>query len=167
VTEGIQVKREYWPGPTWTADHGEGMAEWQLYYMTETSPSWYKLTEKIDHPHDDYPGALWVLLTTFMENGPPEARSAPRPTVANTPRVYVSRYDHNLEPGRGGHINWRIGERCRVIGSSPDAGRVFVVTSESMTHDSAPPGSWVREGYFEDDPTRAIIAGPEDKLWFL
>lgn len=79
-------------------------------------------------------------------------------------RVFLSRYTPGLQPGQGASIGWEKGERCRVI-SGPDEGRTFVVDSEGMSHAQCKPGDLVREGWFEDNPTRKV-AKAECVLWF-
>jgi hypothetical protein len=80
-------------------------------------------------------------------------------------RVFVSRYSDGLKPGDGGKISWEPGETVTVI-SGQDEGRKFVITSEGRSHAGAPPGEFVREGYFEDDPSRTPWAKMEKTLWF-
>jgi hypothetical protein len=79
-------------------------------------------------------------------------------------RVFASRYSAGLGPGDGDKIAWNIGETTEVI-SGQDQGRRFVITSEYRAHDDAPPGEYVREGYFEDDPSEIPWAKPEKALW--
>jgi len=79
-------------------------------------------------------------------------------------RVFLSRHTPGLQPGQGASIGWEKGERVRVI-SGPDQGRIFVVDSEGMSHSAVPQGTYVREGWFEDDPTHRC-AKAESVLWF-
>jgi len=80
-------------------------------------------------------------------------------------RVFVSRFNTGLRPGDGKLINWEIGERVQVI-SGQDEGRIFVVDSAGMSHNAVPAGQYVREGWFEDDPTKQRVAKAESVLWF-
>lgn len=81
-------------------------------------------------------------------------------------RVFLSRHGVNRAvPGDGSAIDWEIGERVLVT-DGKDKGRIFVVTSEGRDHPDAPVGHLVREGYFEDDPTRKTWAKLERYLWF-
>lgn len=80
-------------------------------------------------------------------------------------RVFASRFSPGLHPGDGAKINWEIGEHTRVC-SGPDKDRVFVVLSEGMAHNAVPAGTYVREGYFEDDPSQERVAKSESALWF-
>jgi len=80
-------------------------------------------------------------------------------------RVFLSRHQSGLRPGDGAKINWDIGETVLVI-SGKDQRRRFVITSEYRMHPAAPPGEYVREGYFEDDPDRVSWAKLEKALWF-
>lgn len=79
-------------------------------------------------------------------------------------RVFNSRYTPGLHPGDGARINWEIGERTIVI-SGPDKDRYFIVQSEGMSHSALPAGQYVREGWFEDDPTHRRVAKAESVLW--
>jgi len=80
-------------------------------------------------------------------------------------RVFISRHNPNLQPGQGYLINWAIGERTLVI-SGMDNGRIFIVLSEGKTHREVIRGTYVREGYFEDDPHERRVAKSEAVLWF-
>jgi hypothetical protein len=80
-------------------------------------------------------------------------------------KIFISRYTPGLQPGDGAKISWEPGETVQVI-SGQDKGRRFVVTSEGRSHADAPPGEYVREGYFEDDPSRTSWAKLEKTLWF-
>ena len=81
-------------------------------------------------------------------------------------RVFLSRHNTDLHPGQGGSINWQLGERTLVV-FGLDKGRIFVVQSEGMSHDETHERTYVREGYFEDDPDYKVAkdesAAP---LWF-
>ncbi len=80
--------------------------------------------------------------------------------------VFLSRIglDPNL-PIDGRMVDWKVGERVRVT-EGIDEGRIFIVTSGRMTHDDLPhPYGYVREGYFEDDPSREPWAKAESILW--
>lgn len=81
--------------------------------------------------------------------------------------VFLSRIGLKAaEPGDGRHIDWEIGERVMVT-SGIDKGRVLVITSDRMSHDalSGQRDPYVREGYFEDDPTKERWAKAEQHLW--
>lgn len=80
-------------------------------------------------------------------------------------RVFVSRFSPGLQPGQGNLIDWEIGERTFVL-SGQDEGRIFIVMSRGMIHNDAPIGTYVREGYFEDDPDTRC-AKSEGVLWFI
>jgi len=80
-------------------------------------------------------------------------------------RVFVSRFTTDLHPGQGRLIDWKIGERVRVI-SGQDAGRIFVIQSQGMSHHDTPDDVYVRDGYFEDDPDQKLWAKSESVLWF-
>jgi hypothetical protein len=80
-------------------------------------------------------------------------------------RVFCSRFSDGLKPGDGAKIDWNIGETVSVI-NGEDKGRRFVITSEYRTHAGAPPGEFIREGYFEDDPRKTPWAKLEKVLWF-
>lgn len=80
-------------------------------------------------------------------------------------RVFLSRYQPGLKAGDGASINWRIGETVVIIGGR-DEGRRMVITSEGRSHDEAPAGELVREGYFADDPHQTLFAKMERYLWF-
>ncbi len=81
------------------------------------------------------------------------------------PHVYYSRFQTGLVPGRdGASLRWEIGEVVEIT-DGQDAGRLFKITSERMSHHDAP-GQFVREGYFLDDPAGTSWAKVERQLWF-
>lgn len=81
--------------------------------------------------------------------------------------VFISRIGLKAsEPGDGRNIDWERMERVRIT-SGIDEGRIFVITSDRMAHDAlkGDPKPFVREGYFEDDPTRERWAKAEQHMW--
>lgn len=79
-------------------------------------------------------------------------------------KVSASRYSPNLHEGDGQMIDWKIGERTRIT-SGQDKDRIFVIQSETKNHKNCPTG-YVREGYFEDDPSHEMFAKAEAQIWF-
>lgn len=79
--------------------------------------------------------------------------------------VYLSRHTPGLKPGDGAKIRWNKGETVRII-SGGGEGRTFVITSDRMSHEQAPEGVFIREGYFTDDPSKTAWAKIEPSIWF-